>query len=367
MKFSNVIGQNSSKKLLRGMAESGRMPHALLLLGQPGTGGLPLAMAYAQYILCAKKSDSGEACGACPNCVKAEKMIHPDIHFSYPTVGSKTISTHVLKEWRSIIAENPYLNVNQWLEKLNAENKQGNIPVAECVEIVKKLSLKTFEASHKILIMWLPEYLGKEGNRLLKMIEEPPDDTLFLLVAENQDLILNTVLSRCQLVKLSLLTDEDVQEALILRGVTRGDAEAVAHLAEGDFNAALTLSKESENDNANAFLDWMRTCFKGNGVEMVTWVDRFSGTGREKQKLFLRYGLHFLRELMVLILTGNDKLRLRGNELETAKRMKNVVKFDHIEPMVTLFNETIGHVERNANPKILFLDTSIRMNKILKG
>ena len=349
------------------MAESGRMPHALLLLGQPGTGGLPLAMAYAQYILCAKKSDSGEACGTCPNCVKAEKMIHPDIHFSYPTVGSKTISTHVLKEWRSIIAENPYLNVNQWLEKLNAENKQGNIPVAECVEIVKKLSLKTFEASHKILIMWLPEYLGKEGNRLLKMIEEPPDDTLFLLVAENQDLILNTVLSRCQLVKLSLLTDEDVQEALILRGVTRGDAEAVAHLAEGDFNAALTLSKESENDNANAFLDWMRTCFKGNGVELVTWVDKFSGAGREKQKLFLRYGLHFLRELMVLILTGNDKLRLRGNELDTAKRMKNVVKFDHIEPMVTLFNETIGHIERNANPKILFLDASIRMNKILKG
>ena len=348
------------------MAESGRMPHALLLLGQPGTGGLPLAMAYAQYVLCAKKSDSGEACGVCSNCVKAEKMIHPDIHFSYPTVGSKTIATHVLKEWRSAIADNPYQNANQWLEKLGAENKQGNIPVAECTEIVKKLSLKTFEASHKILIIWLPEYLGKEGNRLLKMIEEPPDDTLFLLVAENQDLILNTVLSRCQLVKLSLLTDDDVQEALILRGVTRGDAEAVAHLAEGDFNAAMTLSKESENDNANAFLDWMRTCFKGNGVELVTWVDKFSVTGREKQKLFLRYGLHFLRELMVLILTGNDKLRLRGNELETAKRMKNVVKFDHIEPMVTLFNETIGHIERNANPKILFLDASIRMNKILK-
>ena len=366
MKFSNVIGQDSSKKLLRGMAQSGRMPHALLLLGQPGTGGLPLAMAYAQYVLCNNKTNE-EACGTCPNCVKAEKMIHPDIHFSYPTVGSKMIATHVLKEWRAVIADNPYLNVNQWLEKLGAENKQGNIPVAECVEIVKKLSLKTFEASHKILIIWLPEYLGKEGNRLLKMIEEPPDDTLFLLVAENQDLILNTVLSRCQLVKLSLLNDEDVQEGLILRGVTRGDAEAIAHLAEGDFNAAMVLSKETENDNANQFLDWMRKCFKGNGVEMVTWVDQFAGAGREKQKLFLRYGLHFLRELMVLILTGNENLRLRGNELETAKRMKNVVKFDHIEPMTTLFNETIFHIERNANPKVLFLDASIRLNKILKS
>lgn len=349
------------------MANSGRMPHALLMLGQQGVGGLPLAMAYAQYILCANKTPEGESCGTCANCIKAEKMIHPDIHFSYPTVGSKTIATHVLKEWRAAVAENPYLNVNQWLEKLGAENKQGNIPVAECVEIVKKLSLKTFEASHKILIMWLPEYLGKEGNRLLKMIEEPPDDTLFVLVAENQDLILNTVLSRCQLVKLSLLSDDDVKDALILRGVTRGDAEAIAHLAEGDLNAALTLSKESENDNANLFLEWMRTCFKGNGVEMVTWIDRFAGIGRERQKLFLRYGLHFLRELMVLILTGNENLRLRGNELETAKRMKNVLKFNHIEPIATLFDETIFHIERNANPKVLFLDASIRLNKILKS
>jgi DNA polymerase III subunit delta' len=367
MKFSNIIGQGSSKKLLRGMADSGRMPHALLMLGQQGTGGLPLAMAYAQYILCQQKTAEGESCGTCANCVKAEKMIHPDIHFSYPTVGSKTIATHVLKEWRAIVAENPYLNVNQWLEKLGAENKQGNIPVAECVEIVKKLSLKTFEASHKILIMWLPEYLGKEGNRLLKMIEEPPDDTLFLLVAENQDLILNTVLSRCQLVKMSLLTDEDIKEALILRGITRGDAEAIAHLAEGDLNAAMTLSKETENDNANLFLEWMRTCFKGNGVEMVAWVDRFATIGRERQKLFLRYGLHFLRELTVLILTGNENLRLRGNELETAKRMKNVVKYPHIEPMMTLFNESTFHIERNANPKVLFLDASIRLNKVLKS
>ncbi len=349
------------------MAESGRMPHALLMLGHQGTGGLSLAMAYAQYILCPKKTADREACGTCPNCLKAEKMIHPDIHFSYPTVGSKTIATHVLKEWRAAVAENPYMNVNQWLEKLGAENKQGNIPVAETVEIVKKLSLKTFEASHKILIMWLPEYLGKEGNRLLKMIEEPPDDTIFLLVAENQDLILNTILSRCQLVNLSPLSDSEVQEGLILRGVTRGDAEAIAHLSEGNFNAAMTLSKETENDNATAFLDWMRTCFKGNGVEMVTWVDRFAGIGREKQKLFLRYGLHFLRELTVLILTGNENLRLRGNELETAKRMKNVVKFSHIEPMMTLFDESVFYVERNANPKVLFLDASIQMHKILKG
>ena len=367
MTFDNIIGQVSAKKILRGMADTDRIPHALLLLGQQGAGGLPMALTYAQYILCNNKSDAGEPCGTCGNCTKSEKMIHPDIHYSYPTIGSKVVATHVLKEWRLAIQANSYLNANQWLEKLDAENKQGNIPTAECVEIVKKLSLKTFEAKYKILIMWLPEYLGKEGNRLLKMIEEPPDDTIFILVAENQDLILNTILSRCQLVKLSPLSDEDIEKALILRGVTRGNAEAVSHLADGDFNAAMTLAKETENDNANLFLEWMRTCFKGNGVELVPWVEKFAGIGREKQKLFLKYGLHFLRELMILSVTGDDNLRLRGTELETAKRMKSIVTFEKTEPIMTLLNECSFHVERNANPKVLFLDASIRMNKILKG
>ena len=365
MNFKNIIGQQNAKRILRGMADGGRMPHALLLLAPSGTGGLPLAMAYAQYILCQNRTD-GEPCGKCTACVKAEKMIHPDIHFSYPTVGAKVVATHVLKQWRLAIAENPYLNANDWLTKLDAENKQGNIPVAETIEIVKKLSLKTFEASHKILIMWLPEYLGKEGNRLLKMIEEPPDETLFILVAENQDLILNTILSRCQLVKLAPLTDDEVKSGLILRGVSDDEAAAVAPLSDGDFNAAMTLAQTTSDDNATLFLTWMRTCFKGNGVEMVSWVEDFAKIGRERQKLLLRYGLHFLRELMLLILTNDDRLRLRGAELETAKRMKNVVRFEQIEPMMTLFNDATFHVERNANPKILFLDASIRLHQILE-
>ena len=379
MTFKNIIGQQKAKQILRGMADGERMPHALLMLAPQGTGGLPLAMAYAQYVLCENKAD-GEPCGVCTACVKAEKMIHPDIHFSYPTIGSKTVATHVLKQWREAIAQNPYQNANQWLEKLDAENKQGNIPVAECVEIVKKLSLKIFEASHKILIMWLPEYLGKEGNRLLKLIEEPPDETLFILVAENQDLILNTILSRCQLVTLVPLSDEDVKNGLMQ--VSHGDnlmlsnikiqldeseAEAISHLAEGNFNEAILLSQTAENNNATLFLDWMRACFKGNGVELVNWVDKFAGIGREKQKLFLKYGLHFLRELMVLTTTDNENLRLRGEELSTALKMKSIINFNKIEPMAALFDECSYFVERNANPKILFLDASIKMNKILRG
>ncbi len=366
MFFKNIIGQTKAKHTLQGMIESDRMPHALLFLAPQGAGGLPLAMAFAQYVLCTNKTDC-EPCGKCTHCTKAEKMIHPDIHFSYPTIGSKTVATHVLKEWRAAVSENPYLNINQWLEKLDAENKQGNIPVAECVEIIKKLSLKIFEASHKILIMWLPEYLGKEGNRLLKLIEEPPADTLFILVAENQDLILNTILSRCQLVTLTPLHDEEIKEGLILRGINERDAESVSHLSEGNFNEAMILAQNAENDNANMFLDWMRACFKGNGVELVNWVDKFATIGREKQKLFLKYGLHFLRELMVLATTGKDDLRLRGEELNTALKMKSVIQFNKIEPISKLFDECSYFIERNANPKILFLDASIKMNKILRG
>jgi DNA polymerase III subunit delta' len=366
MRFNNIIGQASAKKTLRGMVENDRMPHALLLLSPQGSGGLPTALAFAQYVLCPNKTE-GEPCGTCGQCVKAEKMIHPDIHYSYPTIGPKTIATHVVKQWREALVENPYMNAQQWLTRLDAENKQGNIPVAECDDIMRKLSLKTYEASHKILIMWLPEYLGKEGNRLLKLIEEPPDNTLFILVAENADMILATILSRCQLVKMPSLSDEEIKEALVLRGITQADAEAVAYLADGNLNAAVSLATQNENDNAQLFLGWMRTCYTGNGVELVSWVDKFATVGRERQKLFLIYGLHFIRELMLLVTTGNNKLRLRGNELDTALRMQKIINFDKIMPISKLFDECSYYVERNANPKVLFLDASIQMHKILRG
>ena len=199
------------------------------------------------------------------------------------------------------------------------------------------------------------------------MIEEPPDQTLFILVAENQDLILNTILSRCQLVKAAPLTYDDLKNGLILRGVTSGEAEAIAPLADGDFNAAVTLARQSENDNAHRFLAWMRKCYGGNGLDLVNWTEDFSKTGREKQKLFLRYGLHFLRELMILTTTGNENLRLRGTELATALKMKAIITFEKIEPMAQLFDECSYHIERNANPKVLFLDASIRMHKILRN
>ncbi len=366
--FKNIIGQESQKQLLRSMVDGNRAPHALLLLGNEGVGALPLALAYIQYLLCENRQN-GEPCNVCKACTKAAKYAHPDIHYSYPTVGANKVATDFVVDWRKALANNAYMSANQWLNQISGgENKQGNITKDECVSIVKKLTLKSFESPYKVLIMWLPEYLGKEGNRLLKLIEEPPANTIFVLIAENQELILNTILSRCQLLKLSPLDKDLIKAALIERAeLTETQADAIAQLTDGNFNEALTLSQYNENDNAILFLEWMRKCFNGNGIDIIQWADKIAATSREAQKYFLRYGLHFLREYMLLKLTENpERVRLQKNELETAQKMTKVIELDQIEPILILFSDAIAGIERNGNGKMIFADTSIRLNKILR-
>ena len=367
MLFSDIIGQEKVKQQLLRSAGSGRMPHAQLILGPAGCGKLALALAYAQRIFCQNPQEN-DSCGQCPHCSKASKLIHPDIHYTYPTVGSKSTSLDFLQEWREAVLNNPYQDVNQWLQAIGAENKQGNITKDECQNIIRKLSLKSFEGTYKILILWLPEYLGKEGNRLLKLIEEPPEDTLFLLVAENQELILNTILSRCQILKVGALPEEDIAMALVDKaGIDQESALNTARLSGGSFNEALNVLEHVGNDNANLFLEWFRKCWMGNGVELVKWVDSFAALGREKQKHFLQYALHFLREYTLLKMTGREDVRLLPKELETAKKMTKVLHLEQIDTLIKLFNDCSYYIERNANPKVLFLDTSIRMHKILQS
>ena len=362
----SIIGQKRTKTLLLQLARSERVPHALLFLGPTGSGNLALALDFAQLLQCVHPTDAG-ACGECPACRKAGRFEHPDIHFSFPTIGPNAVSTDFLKAWRLALAENPYMDANTWLQRLGAENKQGNITKDECNAIIKKLSLKAFEGRYKILVLWLPEYLGKEGNRLLKLIEEPPEQTIFLLAAENQDMILNTILSRCQLVKTDPLSDDDIEEGLVKkRGTEPSRARQIAFLSGGDFNAALQLADNPENDDARLLLDWLRKCWRGNGVELVQWAESFAKLGRENQKQFLHYGLHFLREMMTYVATGTPDLRLRPEEVQTAQNMAKVLDFEKITQLAGLFNDNVYYIERNANPKILFLDTSIRMNQILK-
>ncbi len=369
MNFSDIIGQVTQKNLLKGMVDDNRTPHALLLLGKEGVGGLPLALAYVQYLLCENKQNKETSCGACRACTKNAKMIHPDVHYSYPTIGTGKVATDFISDWRKIIAQNPYMSNNQWLSTISGgENKQGNINKDECVSIVKKLNLKSYESKYKVLIMWLPEYLGKEGNRLLKLIEEPPDDTIFVLIAENQELILNTILSRCQMVKLSPLSNEDITLALTQKlDISATQAGAIAQIADGNFSEALLLSQSSQNDNALLFLEWMRKVYRIDGVEILQWSEKFATAGREAQKYFFRYGLHFIREMMMYKATNSiERVRLQNTELNTAIKMADIIEMEQIEPIMQIFDESIRHIERNANAKILLLDTSIRINKILR-
>ena len=366
-----VLGQKKAKQRLQRMLQNERLAHAMLFLGPEACGKLAMALAFAQTVLCENKQSNvqGEivACGTCRACVKTSKWIHPDVHFSFPTIGTNARSDQFLEHWRAMLQDHAYPTVHEWLQRIGAENKQGNINKEECLNIVRKLSLKTFEGSHKILIIWMPEYLGKEGNRLLKLIEEPPANTLFILVAENQELILNTILSRCQIVQFQALQDEDVVQGLRQCGHEEAPAFAAAQLANGNFNEAMKLVVTSENDNATLFLEWMRKCYQGNGVELVKWVEKFAGVGRENQKFFLRYALHFMREYMLLFATQDvARLRLREAEKQTAQKFLKIIGFEQVERIVTLLNQLSYHVERNANPKVLFLDASLQMHNFLR-
>lgn len=366
MLFKDIIANHQLKKHLCESVQAGRVPHAQLLLGAEGSGALPLAIAYAQYLEC-EQPLKNDACGVCKTCIKAAKWIHPDIHFSYPVVGTGAISTQFLTEWRKAIQSQPYMSKNEWLNLLGAENKQGNINKDECNDILRKLSFTNYEGRYKILIMWLPEYLGKEGNRLLKLIEEPPDKTIFLLVAEQSDLILNTILSRCQLVKMEPLSDEDIANALLERQYVSDSSQAyaVAYLSDGNFAKAVQLSHTINDDQSTQFLEWFRLCYKGDAKGMVAWVEQFSAWGREKHKYFLQYALHFLRELLVHISTKEENLRLRENEKQTAINMARVMNFRKIERVAALLNDCFYFVERNANPKVLFLDACISIHKYM--
>jgi DNA polymerase-3 subunit delta' len=350
------------------MVDSDRLPHAILLLGPPGSAKLALALALAVYLLCERRPGE-DACGECRACRKSARCIHPDLHFSFPTVGANVVSDAFLPQWRAALAENPYLDLNDWLRRIGAENRQGNINKEECLGIIRKLSLKTFESDHKVLLMWMPELLGKEGNRLLKIIEEPPPGTLFLLVAEDTEPILSTILSRCRLIKVPPFNDEELREGLARRFSDLDEARArqIAFIADGDFNEALLLALRAENENAGQLLDWLRKCYRGNGVDLVKWVDDIAGIGREAQKNFLHYGLHFLRELLTLRLRGEGEARLRPAEMKSAQDLANMLNLEQMEALARLFNDCAYHVERNANPKILFLDASLNIHYIFKN
>jgi DNA polymerase-3 subunit delta' len=369
MRFKEIIGQETIKQQLIQTVAENRVSHAQLFLSCPGSGALPLAIAYAQYLNCLQKT-ADDSCGQCSSCRKYERYIHPDLHFSYPFFASKDvkIATDVLDQWRKMLLNDAYFDMDIWRSKLQAENKQANINIAECHDIIKKLSYKAFEGETKVLIMWLPEYLEKEGNALLKIIEEPPQNTLFILVANNQDQILSTLLSRTQIVKISKLADATIESYLMENhGLSEQQAIEYSFLADGNLIEAKMLVENAQNDHADKFAEWLRLGYGNKVLELSAFVDQAASWGRENQKNFLKYGISFLRECCLLLSGAEELVKLPLRTLETARKLSaHVLDLNMAEAIITELEQAHYHIERNANPKILFLDVSLQLVKIIK-
>ncbi len=395
MQFKDVIAQAAAKQQLAELVQHNRLSHALLFLGKEGSGALAAALAFAQFIVCDKVNGkataepslfgedplpthhspltANDSCNVCPSCTKAQKYIHPDIHFSYPVIpkkpGDKPVSTDFISEWREFIQQYSYGNVFDWLQFVGAENKQGNISATECNEIIKKLSLKSFESGYKILIMWMPEYLGKEGNKLLKLIEEPPPDTLFILVAENESQVLPTILSRCQLVKIPALSSSQIATALVERAKIAPDqARQVAGISEGNYREALQLLQHAEEDWQDLLRDWLNAILKTGPAAQVKWIDEIGKLGREKQKQFLRYFNHLLEQSVRLRSMGADSpyaANMPEKERDFALRLNKLADISQQQAIIEELDKAAYYIERNAHGKMLFHALTIKLYHII--
>lgn len=403
MQFKNLIGQEQVKQQLVEMVQNNRLSHALLFLGKEGTGALPLAMAFAQYItllpvvsnevsvpslfgdtvlkeeikLPSSPVEADAFMDKQGSFAKAEGMVHPDIHYSYPVVtkksGTPPISADYITEWREFVKTYPYGNIYDWLQFIGAENKQGNITAHECNDIMHQLSLKSFESGYKTLIMWMPEYLGKEGNKLLKLIEEPPPDTVFILVAENEGQVLSTIVSRCQLIKIPVLETEEIERALITRNNCKPEqAHQVAAVSEGNYREALHLLQHADEDFHSLLRVWLNATLKGQTIAQVKFIEEINRLGRETQKQFLRYFTHLL-EQSIRLDALEEKARenfaaaLSDTERDFVNRLNKTMSLEQKEAIAEELDKATYYVERNANGKILFHALTIKIFHIVKN
>ena len=392
MQFKDIVGQQATKSHLIEMVEQNRLSHALLFLGKEGSGALPLALAFAQFVVCQPAASpvvedlfgGMSALENKPSYIspdelenqesfqRAERLIHPDLHFSYPVIpkktGDKPKSSDYITEWREFIKQFPYSNVYDWLQFIGAENKQGNITAEECNDIMRQLSLKSFESEYKVLVLWMPEYLGKEGNKLLKLIEEPPANTLFLLVAEDEEQILPTILSRCQLVKIPALENKEIEAALIERAKASPEIAAqVAAICEGNYREALQLLQHNEEDWQSLLKEWLNSTLRGGPIKQVKFAEDISKLGREKQKQFLRYFNHLIGQSIRIKILGGDAFAIAESEKDFALRLNKIASVSQQQAIIEELDKASYYIERNANGKMLFQALTIKMYHILQN
>jgi len=369
MQFNSIIGQQEIIQHLLKMAKSSRISHAQLFLGNAGFGGLPLALAFSQFLLCENPSES-DSCGACPSCKKCEINQHPDLHFSFPTVLSIADKSNlVLPQWREMIANSPYFDLNQWTLEMDEKGRKPVIGTVESQEIMKKLALKSFEGGYKIMIIWMAEEMNATcANKLLKILEEPPEKTLFLLVCENAEHLLPTIISRTQLIKLAAISDEDLAQALTTKHAVSPElTKSIIALCSGDYVEAKRLIQQGNvsSFNEDKFIECMRISYKKEVNSMLNWAEDLSAVGRENQKVFLKYSLHMFRQSILMNYTGDQLTQLSETEASFLKNFARFITGNNVTELMNSFSDAHYQVERNANSKILFTDLCFKVMRLI--
>jgi len=378
MLFKDILGLSHIKNHLAISADAGRIPHAQLFVGPEGSGTLPMALAYAQYVICgntnAENNGQNQVCN-----LKFSSLSHPDMHFAFPVSNSDkvkrhAVSNHYMEEWRQFVKEQPYGNLFDWYRLIGIEKKQGQIGVDEAHDVVKKLALKSYEGGYKVMLIWMAEKMNTAtANKLLKLIEEPPNKTVFILITEDEEQIIQTIRSRCQILHFPPLAEEAMAEALIKKGSLREEALRLAHEANGNFNKALDLMNNDSEDLVfeKWFVQWVRSAFKAKGNkaaihELILWSEEVAKTGRETQKKFLQYCLAVMRQAMLINFNAKElafmRIHVDGFQLE---KFAPFVHENNIQSLVEELETAMYHIERNGNSKIILTDLSIKLTRLL--
>lgn len=371
MFFKDVIGQEEAKQQLIREAKEGKIAHARLFCGPEGIGKLPLAIAYARYLSCNNPGEK-DACGICPSCVKFNKLAHPDLHFAFPVIKKKskdTVSDDFITEWRELLSQTPYFNLNIWLEEMGAENQQAQIYVKESDEIIRKLSLKSSQGGYKIMIIWLPEKMNVEcSNKLLKLLEEPPSQTIFLLVSEEPDMLLTTIQSRTQRFALYGIEEKYITERLQSQyGLQEKDAISIGHRSEGNFLKALESIHLNEENKLffDLFVSLMRLSYQRKIREMKQWSETLAAMGRERQKHFLSYCQRLVRENFMFNFQDPSLIFMNEEEQNFSKRFAPYINEKNVMGIMDELSEAQRHIEQNVNARMVFFDFSLQMIVLL--
>ena len=369
MQFVDVVGQQELKKHFISEIQSGNIAHARLLYGKSGYGTLPLALSFVGYLFCDQRTET-DSCGVCPSCIKVNKLQHPDLHFSFPTVQTDANkSSLLLNKWREQVNENPYFTELDWLRRIDPKERNMIISVHESQDIIKKLSLKAYEGGYKAMIIWLPESMNiQAANKLLKILEEPTPKTIFILVAESHETILRTIISRTQVVRVPKIDDDELKVYLRSRKqIDNATSDRIVIQSNGDYLQAMDVLENQEDSVANRdlFIKLMRVSYRKDVIGMLDWAEEVSSATKDRQKLFLEYALHMVRQSMLKNYTGDQLTRLTQDEDAFLANFARFITGNNLREFMQSFSDSHYHIERNANSKILFTNISFQVMRYI--